>query len=132
MNIDNRKYIILGVILIFAVVFTLRLFYIQILDDTYKTAANSNSLQRIIDYPYRGLIYDRKGKIMVYNVPVFDIQVIPREVDKKLDTARLAKLFEIPRAELDTLLIRAKRYSRVKPTAIIKQMSHQDMASLQD
>jgi penicillin-binding protein 2 len=132
MNIDNRRYIILGVILIFAVVFAIRLFYIQILDDTYKTAANSNSLQRIIDYPYRGLIYDRKGKIMVYNVPVFDIQVIPREVDKKLDTARLAKLFEIPRAELDTLLIRAKRYSRVKPTAIIKQMSHQDMASLQD
>jgi len=130
--IENRKYIIQGFILLFALAYGIRLFFIQIIDDTYKTAANSNSLQRVIDYPYRGVVYDRKGKIMVYNVPVFDIQVIPREVPKPLDTARLAKLFAIPRAELDTLLIRAKRYSRVKPTAIIKQMSNEDMSRLQD
>lgn len=129
---DNRKTVLLWVILGLAIIYAFRLFYLQVLDTTYIQAANSNSLQKMIDYPYRGLIYDRKGKILVYNVPVFDINVTPREVPKNLDTARLADLFKIPRQELDSLLIKAKKYSRVKPSTIIKQMSSEEMGAIQD
>jgi len=130
---DNSRRITIQIfIACFALLFAGRLFYLQIIDPTYQSAANSNSLQRIIDYPYRGLIYDRNDKIMVYNVPVYDVQVVPREVAKDLDTLALARLLEIPKKDLDSLLLKAKKYSRVKPTSVLKQVNSEDIAKIQD
>jgi penicillin-binding protein 2 len=132
MEDHTRKIAIQLFIIFFALLYGGRLFYLQIVDPAYKTAASANSLQRVVDYPYRGLIYDRDGKILVYNVPVYDIQVVPREVPKDLDTLALAKLLELPKTELDSLLLKAKKYSRNKPTAILKQVNSDDIAKIQD
>lgn len=57
----------------------IRLFYIQVIDKKFKLAANDNALRHKIEYPERGIIYDRQGKIMVYNEPAYDLMVIPEK-----------------------------------------------------
>jgi penicillin-binding protein 2 len=95
--------------------FITRLFYIQIVDDKYKVSAEKNALRYIYDYPARGLIYDRFGKLMVYNKATFDLMVIPREIEK-LDTTGLCELLGIDREEFDKRLKKAKDYSGYQPT----------------
>ena len=70
----------------------------QVLDGTYKQAADRNTLQRIVQIPYRGLIYDRKNQLLVQNTPVYDLMVVPREV-KQLDSARFCELLQMPLEE---------------------------------
>ncbi len=79
MNIfPERKFIIQGLIIFVAVILLARLFYIQVIDDSYFLSANNNVLRKINIYPARGIIYDRNGKILVQNEPVYDLMVIPR------------------------------------------------------
>ena len=129
---EGRKTAIQVVILLVALVFIGKLFFLQIIDTSYKELAAANSLQRVVDYPYRGVIYDRKGKIMVYNVPVYDIMVVPRELDKQMDTSLLAASVGVDLAYCREKLREARSYSRVKPSAFLKQLSQADFARIQD
>ena len=78
--LEGRKYIIQGIFLLVGLVFIARLFVMQVLDPTYKTAADRNTLQRLVQVPYRGLMYDRHDSLLVTNTPVYDLMVVPREV----------------------------------------------------
>ncbi len=129
---ESRHRIIILVFILVCFTFLMRLFYMQVIDDSYKQAAANISLQRIIEYPYRGIIYDRKGKICVYNIPVYDVMVLPKEVKKNMDTLRFCGLFGIEKQEFIDKLLAARTYSRVKPSAFIKQLSHTDFARIQD
>jgi len=129
---DSRKTVIQIFILLVALVFIGKLFYLQVVDNSYKELAAANSLQRVVDYPYRGVIYDRYGKIMVYNVPVYDIMVVPRELDKQMDTAALAISLGVPLDYAREKLREARMYSRVRPSPFLKQLSQQDFARVQD
>lgn len=129
---ENRQKIIVLVFILVSFTFLVRLFYMQVLDDSYKEAAANISLQRIIDYPYRGIIYDRKGRICVYNIPVFDVMVLPREVKKNMDTVRFCNLFGITKEDFIKNLTEARTYSKVKPSAFIKQLSNTEFARIQD
>ena len=132
MQNENRRFIIQGLFVAVAAVFLLRLFFLQILDDTYKQAANNNALMKVTEYPYRGVIYDRNGKILVFNVPVYDMMVTPREVRKGMDTASFCRLMSISKEEFIDKMLAAKTYSRVKPSAFIKALSGPDFARVQD
>ena len=75
MNEGRREIIQLFIILV-GIVFLVKLFFIQVIDSRYSELANSNAILKQIDYPVRGLIYDRKGKLLVFNNPEFDLQII--------------------------------------------------------
>jgi penicillin-binding protein 2 len=79
---SNRKYVITGAVLVLLLIFVVRLFYLQILSDDYKKWADSNAFQRRTLYPSRGVIYDRNGKLLVYNQPSYDVMVIMREIQQ--------------------------------------------------
>ena len=128
----GRKTAIQIVVLVTAVVFLAKLFVLQIVDESYKAMAAANSLQRVVDYPYRGIVYDRKGQIMVFNVPVYDVMVTPREVDRNMDTLALCATLGVTKEFFITKMKEAKSYSRVKPTPFLKQLSQEDFARLQD
>lgn len=131
---EGRKEIIQIVFVLVALIFLVKLFFIQVLDDRYAQLANSNAILRQIDYPVRGLIRDRHGKLIVYNTPEFDLQIIHREV-KNLDTARFLNVFSLTRAELlQTFkeLKQKKEYSPVKPTIFLTKLSARDFAKIQD
>lgn len=132
--IEGRKEIIQLVFIVTGVIFLIKLFSIQILDERYAQLAASNSIMKEIEYPFRGLIYDRKGKLLVYNSPEYDLLIVSREV-KSLDSARFCEVFDITQEDLITLfkeLKTRKEYSPFKPTVFIKQLSNYDFAKIQE
>lgn len=129
--IENRKYIIIAVFCLVGIVYAARLFYLQILDDTYSLESSSNSIKRVIEIPYRGQILDRNGKLIVYNTPVYDLYVTPRKVSIP-DTAAFCRLVDLTRHEFDSIMAHAKAYSPVKPSLFLRQLSKEDFARIQD
>jgi penicillin-binding protein 2 len=128
---EKRIGIIRVAFFIVGLVFLGRLFYIQIIDVTYKGAAATNALKKIPDNAYRGLIYDRKGRLIVNNQVVFDINIIPRELKKEgMDTLGFCKLVGISKEDYIERLITAKTYSRVRASAFIKQLSQEEAAKI--
>ncbi|HEX8329069.1 MAG TPA: penicillin-binding protein 2 [Hymenobacter sp.] len=129
--LEGRKYVVQGIFLVVVLIFLARLFFMQVLDGTYKLAADKNTLQRLVQIPYRGLIYDRKDQLLVQNTPVYDLVVVPREV-KQLDSARFCQLLQIPIEGLRSSLVAAKKYSRNKPSPVVQNLTTPDLAAIQD
>ena len=131
---EGRREIIQIVFVLVAVVFLIKLFFIQVIDSRYKQLADSNAILAEVDYPVRGLIKDRNGKLIVYNTPEFDLNIIHKEV-KNLDSARFCEVFSKTPEELRLLFkeLKARReYSSVKPTIFLTKLSTLDFAKIQD
>src|SRR3989337_4037693 len=114
---EGRREIIQIVFVLVAVIFLIKLFFIQVIDSRYGELAYSNAILEEVDYPVRGLIKDRNGKLIVYNTPEFDLKIIHTDV-KSFDSARFCEVFSKKPEELRILFkeLKAKReYSPVKP-----------------
>ena len=85
-KLENRRYVIGGLAIVIVVVYIIRLFTLQLLSDDYKKNADSNAFLKKVEYPSRGVIYDRNGKLLVYNQPAYDIMVVMNEERGHLDT----------------------------------------------
>lgn len=127
----NRKSLILAIFTLVGVVLVGKLFYIQLIDKSYRLSADNNVLRRITLYPARGIIYDRKGELLVYNEAAYDLLVIPSQI-KPFDTAKLTNLLHISREQLAESLAQAKQYSTYKESIILKQISATDYGYLQE
>ncbi len=136
-NLEKRKYVICGFLLVIAVIYGVRLFNLQLADQKYKQSADTNAFLRRTIYPSRGLIYDRNGELVVYNQPAYDVMLIPRDVEP-FDTADFCNALNITREQLDKRLVdmRDKRlnpgYSSYTPQKLISQLSAQDYGRLQE
>ncbi len=128
---DNRKFFIQGFFILVGIIFIIRLFMLQVVDKNYKAMADSNVIQRVDEFPYRGLMYDRNGELLVINNPVFDLMVTPLEVNK-LDTAFFCELVKMDRETFNTKMKEATAYSRLKPSVFIKQLPIEEFARIQD
>lgn len=128
---DNRKFYVKTFIVFIALVYLSKLFVIQVLDDNYATAAEKYSIKKVVEYPYRGLIFDRNGKLIVYNKPIFDIQVTPKDAYIP-DTAAFCALLELRPDELASRLDSAKSFSWYKPSTFVKQIPIEQFARIQD
>jgi penicillin-binding protein 2 len=131
---EGRKEIVQIAFVLVALIFLVKLFFIQVVDRRYRDLAYSNAIIAKRDFAVRGSILDRNGKILVYNKPEFDLNIIKKEI-KTLDSARFCEVFDISREDLRQLFkdLRARReYSSVKPTVFIKGLSDLDFARIQD
>lgn len=128
---EGRRLILFLVFVSIGLVFIGKLFYLQLLDDTYEKAADNNAIRKIIQVPFRGEVYDRKGKLIVYNTPVYDVYITPRKAVVQ-DTNRFCRLFGVTRGYFDTVTKQARAYSRVKPSLFLKHLSKEDFARIQD
>ncbi|MGE0770129.1 MAG: penicillin-binding protein 2 [Cyclobacteriaceae bacterium] len=131
---EGRKEILQIVIVLTGIIFLVKLFSIQVLDRKYAELADSNAIRPEIEYPFRGLIYDRNGKLIVYNTPEFDVMVVRREM-QDFDSARFCEVFEISQQELRAnfkAMRTRKEYSPYKPTLFIDKLSNADYARVQD
>ena len=129
-ELEKRYYVFIGIFVTIALIYIIKLFSIQVLDDKYAEAAKGNYRQERIEYPFRGLIYDRNGKLLVYNEPIFDLMVVPREV--KIDTNAFCDLLKISKNDFNINMQRCKVYSRYKPSIFLKQLSSIEMAKIED
>ncbi len=111
--LSNRRYAFFFMFAFIGVIFVVRIFSLQVLDEgNYKRAVN-NALKKITIYPSRGIIYDRHGKLLVYNGPVYDLIVFPGEL-KGIDTGGLCTLLHMDRREFDKKLEQARIKARTQ------------------
>lgn len=129
MNFGDRKYVLIAAVVFICVVFILRLFWIQVVDDSWTARAADISERKITVFPSRGLIYDRHGELLVANTPVYDIMVVPREV-KPFDTLAFASLIGVTVDETKERLRKAKEYSPWKPSEFEKQVTADQYAAI--
>jgi penicillin-binding protein 2 len=127
----HRKKIILGIILFTGILFLLRLFQLQVIDQTYKLSASNNVLRYITDYPARGLIYDRNGELLVYNEAHFDLMVIPNQATG-IDTTEFCELLGIDRATYGTRMTQARSHSPFRASIFERQISKNTYAAFQE
>ena len=136
-NLEKRKYVIGGFLVLIALIYLIRLFDLQIQDGRYKASADSNAFLKKTVYPSRGLIYDRNGELVVYNQPAYDVMLIPRDV-QPFDTADFCRTLNITPQQLEKRFadMRDKRlnpgYSSYTPQKLISQLSSQDYGRLQE
>ena len=124
-NYSHRKYVIGSIFILVAVILLIKLFMIQIVDDSYKQSSDNNTLRYITQYPSRGKIYDRNGKLLVYNEAVYDLMIIPSQA-RNIDTAAFCKLLNISNETYNNNLKKAKRYSNITPSIFISQITKEE------
>jgi len=130
-NLFDRKYTIQGLFILVCLILMAKLFYIQVGSDKYFISAESNVLKKIYTFPARGVIFDRKGKVLVQNEPVYDLIVIPNQV-KPFDTLDLCNTIGIDMKGFHKRFTKALNQSRYQPSIFEKQLSVQIYASLQE
>lgn len=105
MNPGIRKYIVAGFVVVLTLLYVFRLFTIQVVEDKYKLTASNQAFKLETDYPPRGAIYDRNGKLLVFNQVAYDLMVVPREL-KACDTMGMCEILDITKDEFQKRLVR--------------------------
>ena len=126
-----RKLLLAGLTLIIGILFISRLFQLQVLNTTYQRLSDNNAILEISDYPERGFIYDRNGKLLVANQAAYDIMIIPENVIP-FDTLSFCELTGVSKERLIKSLKKARRYSKRLPSVIVNQISKETYATLQE
>ncbi len=126
---NKRTYIIISILGIFSLGIIWRLSFLQLQENRYKKWARLNALLKESVEPERGLIYDRKGRLLVSNQPIYSVYVTPSET-KAFDTLALADLLDISPEELKRSLIKAKKYSLYKASQVSGQYLKEEIAPL--
>ena len=133
-NLEKRKFVIGGFIVVLALVYIARLFVLQLSDGKYKDSANSNAFVEKIIYPSRGLIYDRKGRLVVYNQPAYDLVMIPKDV-QEFDTVGFCNTLQITREEFDhriETMKKGRNYSAYTQQIFMNHLTAQDYGRLNE
>ena len=137
-TLGNRKYVIGGVATLIVVIYIIRLFTLQITSDDYKKSADSNAFLKKVEFPSRGVISDRNGKLLVYNQPSYDIMVVMNEANGRLDTLDFCQALGISKEEFDRRMATMKDrnrnpgYSRFTQQLFMSQLSDKDFSIFQE
>lgn len=137
-NLSNRRLVIGGVAVAVVVIYIVRLFTLQLLSDDYKKNADSNAFLKKIEYPSRGLIRDRNGKLMVYNQPAYDIMVVMNEEKGRLDTLEFCEALGITKdffiQRMAEIKDRNKNpgYSRFTQQLFMSQLSDEEFSMFRE
>ena len=118
-------------------VYIVRLLSLQIFSDYYKSSADSNAFFRKVQYPARGLIYDRDSTLMVYNESAYNLMVIMEE-QRGIDTLDFCNTIGISKDEYIRRMDKIKDrklnpgYSRYTPQLFYAQITPEQFAVLQE
>jgi penicillin-binding protein 2 len=127
----NRKYVIMAIVVLAILGLLTRLFIIQVVKNSYRVSADNNVLRYVTQYPARGLIYDRNGKLIVFNQAAYDIMVIPAQTSA-FDTTGFCELLGISGDLFRKQMKAAINYSRRAPSVFLKQVSNETYARFQE
>ena len=134
---ENRKFVVVGIVLAIVAVFIGRLFNLQITSDDYKRTAESNAFLNKTIYPSRGVMYDRTGRLLVSNQPAYDVMVCMRSV-KDLDTLAFCQSLGITKEFFDKRMADVKNrrlnpgYSSYTDQLFLSQLTAEEFAMFQE
>ena len=126
----QRQYVIIGIFVVVGLLYLMKLFSLQVLDDELKQSADNNVLRYVTQYPARGKVFDRNGELLVYNEAVYDLMVVPGQVSKEIDTMEFCRLLNITRESYIDRFTKAKKHSRIKASVFVSQISKEDYAHI--
>lgn len=133
-ELSNRRHVISGIAILIVVIYIVRLFMLQIMSDDYRKSADSNAFLKKVEYPARGVIYDRNKKLLVYNQPSYDIMVVMNETKGRIDTLELCDALGITREYFDKRMADIKDrnknpgYSRFTQQVFMTQLDEMDFS----
>ncbi|RED25340.1 penicillin-binding protein 2 [Flavobacterium cutihirudinis] len=127
-----RKILLPALIIIAGSLLVIRVFYLQIIDDSFKLKSENNAIKKQYDYPERGYIYDRNGKLLVANQASYDIMVIPRDIKEDLNVDEFCTLLNITKEDYEKRIAKAKVYSPRLPSVFLAQLNKSEFAAFQE
>ena len=123
---------LLPILIIFSsIIFIIRLFYIQVININDVTLSNKNSVEKVYDFPERGYIYDRNNKLIVGNEIFYDLMIVPSKLNL-IDTTEFCNILKIDKITLLDKIDKAKKYSKIKQSVFLSQISKNDFAIIQE
>lgn len=130
---DNSKryYVILAALGLLLGIYTVKLFHLQVISDSYKDKATKNAIREKTIHPARGFIYDRNDSLLVYNDAAYDLMIIPKEI-RAFDTAELCRVLDMDITEVRAKLEKAFNYSKSVASLFKQQISKEDYGYLQE
>lgn len=137
-DLEKRRLVLSAVAIGIVVIYVLRLFALQIASDDYRKSADSNAFLKKIEFPSRGTITDRNGKLLVYNQPAYDIMVVTNEMAGHLDTLDFCNALGITKADFLKRLYDIKDrnknpgYSRFTQQLFMSQLSDKEFSAFQE
>lgn len=136
-NLEKRKYVIGGFIVVVVAIYLCKLFDLQILDDKYSEIAVNNARSTKVTHPSRGQIYDRNGNLVVYNEPAYDLVLVPKDV-QEFDTTTMCKILQLKRSDFELLWKnmsdpkKNKNYSATTPQPLVQNLDSTTYGRLQE
>jgi penicillin-binding protein 2 len=130
-TLESRKFVFFALFIITGLAFVIKLFLLQVIQVQYKLSADNNVLRYVTQYPPRGVVFDRKGELMVYNEAAYDLLIVPKMVTA-FDTAEFCRLLDVPIEEVRQNIKKARQYSMFKPSIFIEQLSKEDFGYLDE
>ncbi len=133
----KRKYVIGGIAVAVVLVYIVRLFFLQVIDQSTQEKAENNAQLRQVIYPSRGLIYDRNGELLVANQPIYEVALVVKEMGQDFDTLGFCTALHIDREAFEARMHemtdhrKNRGYSRFTPQVFMEQLDKEEVAQLQ-
>ncbi|QYJ69425.1 penicillin-binding protein 2 [Flavobacterium litorale] len=127
-----RKILLPALIIVGALLISAKLYYLQIIDDSYIKQSENNAIKVKYEYPERGYIYDRNGNLMVANQPSYDIMVTPKELSDNIDTLQVCRLLNVTKEYYIDKVNKARVYSPRLPSVFLAQLNKKEFAAFQE
>ena len=136
-ELESRRFVLGGAVVALVLIFILRLFFLQVVESDYKAWADSNAFLKKTLYPSRGMMYDRTGRLLVYNQPAYDVMLVMREI-QPFDTLDFCQILGITKEQFVKRIADIKNrklnpgYSSYVPQLFMNQLSAQECGVLQE
>ena len=130
----KRSFVISGIAIGVLLIYVIRLFILQVIDQSTVESADRNAQLKQTIYPSRGLIYDRNDSLLVYNQPIYEVLVIRSEMPADFDTLAFCTALDITVPEYEERMKQVKQragYSYYSPQVFLSQLSMQEVSQLQ-
>ncbi len=135
-SLRNRQYIIQVVFILAALLLVGKAMQLQLIDGTFRQMADATAIQKYTIYPARGLIYDRNGKLLIYNTPTYDLMVTYNQINwENFDTTKFCTLLGIDKKLFEENIQKDwkdPRYSKVVPYVFMSKLSPDAVARFQE
>lgn len=128
---SNKAYVLIIIFIITMIIYLVKIASLQLFDNSYRLSADNNAIRRVIDYPARGLIFDRNNNLLVYNKPVYELMVQPNRIND-FDTVELCEILKIPKVLLEENLRKAFDYSKHKPSKVYGPIDQENFIVLSE
>jgi penicillin-binding protein 2 len=127
----QKSFLLYFLISLIGLIFIGRLFQLQIVKGIAFDPVHNAAVKIEYDYPERGYVYDRNGRLLIANQLSYDVMVQPNQV-KSIDTLELCKLLKIDKDDFISRFKKAENYATYLPSVFLKQLAKDDFAFLQE